>query len=69
LPYEQMDLCRFAKKNNRPADSVARLVGLSVEQVLLVSRDIDARRSATRYLRAVPKLVEEVLEVRPLLHR
>ena len=69
LPYEPMDLCLFAKNNNRPADSVARLVGLSIEQVLRVYRDIDAKRSATRYLHAPPKLVEEVMEVRPSLDK
>jgi NAD+ synthase len=63
LPYEPMDLCLFAKNNNCPADSVAPLVGLSVEQVQRVYRDIDAKRSATKYLHAAPQLIEEVAEL------
>jgi len=62
LPYEPMDLCLFAKNNKRPADSVAPLVGLSVEQVQRVYRDIDAKRSATKYLHAAPQLIQEVLD-------
>src|SRR5262245_8330075 len=60
LPYESMDFCLFARSNNRPPDSVAALVGLSIEQVRRVYRDIDAKRSATKYLHAAPQLVEGV---------
>ena len=60
LPYESMDLCLFARNNNRSPDSVAPLVGLSVEQVQRVYHDIDAKRAATKYLHAPPQLVEEV---------
>ena len=60
LPYEPMDICLFAKNNNHPPESVAPLIGLSVEQVLRVYRDIDAKRTAARYLHAAPQLVEKV---------
>ena len=60
LPYEPMDLCLFAKNNNHLPESVAPLIGLSVEQVERVYRDIDAKRAATRYLHAAPQLVEDV---------
>ena len=60
LPYEPMDLCLFAKNKNHPPESVAPLIGLSVEQVERVYRDIDAKRAATRYLHAAPQLVEDV---------
>jgi NAD+ synthase len=60
LPYERMDLCLFARNNNYPPGSVAALVNLSVEQVQRIYRDIDAKRSATKYLHAAPRLVEEV---------
>jgi NAD+ synthetase len=60
LTYERMDLCLFARNHNYPPDSVAALVNLSVEQVQRVYRDIDAKRSATKYLHAGPQLVEEV---------
>ena len=61
LPYQSMDFCLFARNNNYPPDSVAALVGLSIEQVRRVYRDIEAKRSATNYLHAAPQLVEEVL--------
>ena len=59
LPYEPMDICLFAKNNNHPPESVAPLIGLSVEKVRRVYRDIDAKRAAARYLHAAPALVEE----------
>ena len=46
--------------NNCSPEAVASLTGLSVEQVGRVYRDIDAKRSATKYLHAAPQLVEEV---------
>jgi NAD+ synthase len=55
-----MDICLFAKNNNHPPESVAPLVELTVEQVRRVYLDIDAKRTAARYLHAVPQLVEEV---------
>ena len=66
LPYEQMDLCLFGRNNDCPPDSVAPLVGLSTEQVRRVYQDIDAKRSATRYLHASPQLVEEVFPLSSL---
>jgi NAD+ synthase len=60
LPYQRLDLCLFARNNNYPPDSVAALVNLSIEQVRRVYADIDAKRSATRYLHAGPQLVEDV---------
>ena len=60
LPYKSMDFCLFARSNNYSPGSVAALVSLSVEQVRRVFRDIDAKRSATKYLHAGPQLVEEV---------
>ena len=62
LPYKSMDFCLFARNNHCSPDSVASLAGLSVEQVAGVFRDIDAKRSATRYLHAAPELVEEVFD-------
>jgi NAD+ synthase len=61
LPYESMDLCLFARNNDWPPEDLAPLVGLSVEHVRRVYHDIDAKRSATKYLHAPPQLVEEVL--------
>lgn len=63
LPYEQMDLCLFAKNNGYAPKDVAALVGLSIEQAERVFRDIDAKRSAARYLHSGPRLVQEIEQV------
>jgi NAD+ synthase len=63
LPYSEMDLCLYAMNHNIPAEIVAPSVGLTVEQVGRVNQDIEAKRSATRYLHASPQLMEEVPEV------
>lgn len=60
FPYEQMDLCLFAKNNDLPAESVAAAAGLEPEQVRMVFRDIEVKRSSTRYLHLPPLLVEDI---------
>ena len=60
LPYDKMDLCLFGKNNCIPAEQVAPAVNLQSEQVLRVYRDIDTKRSTTRYLHLPPLLVEEL---------
>lgn len=54
LPYERMDLCLYARTHGIPPAEAAPVVGLSAEQVARVYRDIDAKRSAARYLHAGP---------------
>lgn len=61
LPYHLMDLCLYAYGNGVPAQAVAPVVGLSVEQVGRVWRDIAAKRRATSYLHRPPLLVEAIL--------
>lgn len=61
LPYQEMDLCLYAKNNGVPAATVAQVLGLSADQVQLVFNDIDIKRKTTRYLHLPPLLVEEVL--------
>ena len=60
LPYEQMDLCLFAKNNDVPVESVAEAIGLAPEEVWTVFRDIEVKRSTTRYLHLPPLLVDDV---------
>jgi len=60
LPYDKLDLCLFAKNCGVPADRVAPVLGLRPEQVESVFRDIDTKRSTTRYLHLPPLLVEEI---------
>ncbi len=61
LPYREMDLCLYGLTNGLSADAVAPAVGLTVEEVERVWRDIEAKRRATRYLHEPPLLVEPVL--------
>jgi len=63
LPHEKMDLCLYARNNDIAAESVAPLVGLSIEQVGRVFADIDVKRSSTRYLHLEPKLIVPAEEV------
>ena len=61
LPYNLMDLCLYACTHGIPAEAVAPAVGLSVEQVARVWRDIGSKRRATNSLHCPPLLVEPVL--------
>jgi len=63
LPYDRMDLCLYAANNGVPAAEVAPVVGITVDQVERVFKDIDAKRRATKYLHMRPLLVEAVSEV------
>lgn len=65
LPYDKMDICLYGKNNGIPAAQVAEEVDLTEQQVLRVYRDIDHKRSTTRYLHLPPQLVRDVMEVRP----
>jgi len=62
LPYEQMDLCLYGKNNGIDPDMVAQAAGLSRNQVEAVFKDIENKRSTTRYLHLNPQLVAEVSE-------
>jgi NAD+ synthase len=63
LPHEQMDLCLYAKNNGINPTEVAEATGLTTEQVDYIFRDIDIKRSTTRYLHLQPLLVGNVPEV------
>jgi NAD+ synthase len=54
LPYEQMDLALYARTNGYPAESVAKALDLTVEDVLHVYRDIDAKRRIADILSLPP---------------
>ncbi|HKI65181.1 MAG TPA: NAD(+) synthase, partial [Burkholderiales bacterium] len=59
LPYREMDLCLWAHNHATPAAEVGAVLGLTVEQVERVYRDIDAKRRASRYLHQAPLLAGE----------
>jgi NAD+ synthase len=58
LPYQLMDLCLYAVNHEIRADEVATVAGLTVAEVEMVFRDIDAKRRVARYLHAPPLLAE-----------
>jgi len=63
LPYAQMDLCLYAKNNGIEPRHVADVADLTTEQVEHVFKDIDTKRSTTRYLHLPPQLVGSVPEI------
>ncbi|MAI26508.1 MAG: NAD(+) synthase [Myxococcota bacterium] len=54
LPYDQMDLCLWAKNHGVDAQETGAALGLSAEQVERVYRDIEAKRRMAVYLHAQP---------------
>lgn len=63
LPLDHLDLCLYAHNHGLPAETVSNAIGLSVEDVERVFRDIEQKRRATRYLHLPPVLVEPVTEI------
>jgi NAD+ synthase len=63
--YSQLDLILWSKNNGVPATDVASHLGLPVDQVERVWRDIDQKRRTTAYLHAPPQLLEPVDELAP----
>lgn len=60
LPYEQLDLCIYALDRGLPAAAVAAALSLPESAVERVFADIEAKRTATRYLHAPALLFEGV---------
>jgi len=63
LPYEQMDLCLWARNHDVPPAQVADTLHLAAEQVERVYKDIEQKRRTTRYLHLKAQLLERVPEV------
>ena len=64
LPYDQMDLCLWAKNHGVAPAEVAGVLKLTADQVTRVYKDIDQKRITTRYMHLAPVLVGEVPEIR-----
>ena len=60
LPYDQMDLCLYAKDHGISPSEVAPVIERTEEQVLLIYDDIERKRSVARYLHSSPLLVEDI---------
>lgn len=63
LPYEQMDLCMYAKNHGIPAETVAPSVGLSADHVGRVYAMIDSKIRSTHYLHMHGQIFEPIPEV------
>ena len=55
LPYEKMDACVYGELKRIPAEEVAAAIGLEADVVGRFYRNIAARRTPTKYLRAQPQ--------------
>ncbi|MEY4589847.1 MAG: hypothetical protein RL497_1923 [Pseudomonadota bacterium] len=60
LPYQQMDIALWAYNHQVPAEDVAQELGLSVDKVRYVFKDIENKRKTTAYLHLSAQLVEPV---------
>jgi NAD+ synthase len=65
LPFAQMDLCLWGRNHGLSPEAVATAAGLKAEQVTRVWKDIETKRTTTRYLHLPPLLVEPVAELDP----
>lgn len=63
LPYAQMDLALYAKNHGISAADAAPVLGLNAEQTERVYKDIDVKRSTTRYLHMGPQLMADIPEI------
>jgi len=58
LPYDEMDLCLYARDHGIAAADVAGALGKTPVQIERVFRDIDAKRNMARYLHSPPLLLK-----------
>jgi NAD+ synthase len=63
VPHDVMDLCLYGKNHGIDAETLSQHVSLTAEQVLGVYKDIDKKRSTTRYLHLPPVLMETIPEI------
>jgi NAD+ synthase len=59
LPWNEMDLCLWARDHGISAAEVERVLGLTAAQVERVYRDIEAKRRVARYLHQAPLRIRE----------
>ena len=63
LPYDKMDVALWGHNHKIPAAELASYLGIGLSQAEFIYKDIDAKRTTTRYLHAKPVLVDPVSEV------
>jgi NAD+ synthase len=59
LPLDRLDLCLFAHDNGFKEEDVAPGVGLTIQQVQRIYRDIEFKRRAAHFGHLAPLLVDE----------
>jgi NAD+ synthase len=60
VPLRVLDLCLYGKHHQLPCEEIARLAGITTDQVQTVLASIDSKRRATAYLHRQPLLVKEI---------
>jgi NAD+ synthase len=63
LPYEKMDIALWSLNHRVPEAKLARALGLSETQARYVYKDIEAKRSAARHLRAAAEMIDPIAPV------
>jgi NAD+ synthase len=63
LPYAALDLVLYALNHGVPAEAAAMATGLTPAQVQHAMKDIESKRSTTRYQHLSPLLVEPIAGV------
>ncbi|HVW11315.1 MAG TPA: NAD(+) synthase [Bryobacteraceae bacterium] len=63
LPYEQMDLCMYARNNCIPAKQAGSLLSMTNDQVSRAYTMIDAKLRSTRYLHMHGQVMEPIPEI------
>ena len=61
---KQMDRALWAHNHGLPPAELAAMIDVTVERAERIYRDIDTKRTTTRYLHRRPLLAGEVAEVR-----
>jgi len=65
VPYDKMDYCLYGLNHGVDAAEVGMMADMTGEQVERVYRDIQNKRTATKYLHVSPMLMEDVKEINP----
>jgi len=63
VPHHVLDVCLYGKNHGVPVEEVAQILSLEAGQIERIYRDIDAKRSTTRYQHMPPQLLEPVPEI------
>jgi NAD+ synthase len=60
LPYKEMDVALWALNNNKSAQELGNLLGISVEQAEYVYNDIKSKRTTTAHLHWPGLVLEKI---------